>query len=141
MFDSNASSKVCRHWRGASARFPRVLRQISRFVWQPWPASILGMLMNMIVRGSGGCVRPRCLATKSLLRAISQWHVHAAQAALRSMQAELLGKRLISFFMEWCGTEYKPTKGCAATESCWIFVDEGPLFIKAIAAASEKDTN
>ena len=52
------------------------------------------------------------------------WYVHAAQAVLRcscSMQVELLGKGLISYFTEWCCTEYKPAKGFAATDSCWFF--------------------
>ena len=68
------------------------------------------------------------LAMTPMLVHTGPWHVHAAQAVLRyscSMQVELLGKRLISYFTEWCGTEYKPTKGSAATDSCWFFVDEG----------------
>ena len=120
-----------------------------------------------IVRGSGSCVWPRVCHQVTPARDDSDgadydvhrpappvigndahagahrpWHVHAAQAVLRyscSMQVELLGKRLISYFTEWCGAEYKPTEGFAATDSCWFFVDEGPPFMKATAAAPEKN--
>ena len=70
------------------------------------------------------------------------WTSAAAQAVMRcscTLQAELLNKKLITYFAEWCGTECPRNCGFARPDSCWLFVEEGTTHLRCVQPAPHQN--
>ena len=46
-----------------------------------------------------------------------------------SMQAELCGKRLVTYFVEWCNMPCNAAPGFSCSDSSWVFDNAGKLLV------------